>query len=298
MSDLFTLLTNGSDECQVMYSRTKQYWQTKIPELMNLESNKTTPRQDKYLSTYKDFIYDFPNEIQKISEDLENIAERLLGCSLQINNMGPVTITMLEIYADGIWDESGDLIKGIFQNDGKPFENSKPESLPHDIQFHNKKGNYLFMSKLLEGPRIYFYNGRLDIKILGEFLPFSLLIRQFRNSKGELVTINGNPKPFIIPVNSNKNKPNRYEEYGSANLLFTKEDVKKLKEIAQTDQAIIYPSNGNVKHHVTISDRKESFPEDNNIVKRPRIESGRVTGLHGLYKYQSWNLTLRKKPIR
>ena len=297
MSDLFKLLINGSPENQASYERLRKYWRLNTPKLLKMGNKNNekdgkrlleTERRGHYQMYYMDFIATYYHDIEIICADIEHVAKRLLGCWLRVQNSVPLKITMLEVYADGIWDESGDFLKGLFQYECNSIR-KKNIDFPL-ISSEIEKGNSKFLCKLLEGPRLYFYGGRLDIKIFGKFLPFSFLIRQFRNDKNELVDFNGRHDKIISQLQKRKFDEATLKDFGSAGIHFETlepEEITQLNKLAISSSAYIRSSYG----PVIITDREKDIPEDK-IKYRYRIEGNRETGLNGLYKYRPWNISL------
>lgn len=191
MSRIIHLLTNGSESCTNSYNRVQDYWTRNIIDLLQQEMDERREALNSFLSGYSVLL---KNQIPKIIKDLELLAMELLGCRLKFGKEF-LTINMVEIYADGIGDESGDLIKELNR---LTLDESISDS--NDIiRDLSSRGdfNYGFLNKLLPGPRLYDYYGRLDINILNKYLPFSLLIRQFKNDEGEFVYIKGETENIL-----------------------------------------------------------------------------------------------------
>jgi len=76
----------------------------------------------RYLDLYTDFISRFHKKIPEVVKLLEETAQSLIGARLITPNNESFTISMVEIYADGIWDESGDYIKEMFEYKNKELQ--------------------------------------------------------------------------------------------------------------------------------------------------------------------------------
>lgn len=111
---------------------------------------------------HNEFLTRFQNQIPAIKELLEETARSLLGSSLVAPNNKKYKISMLEIYADGIWDEAGDYIKEIFL-----YQKTRA------------------IEKMMAGPMLYYHGGRIDIKVFSNYLPFSFLIRKLHGNESE-----------------------------------------------------------------------------------------------------------------
>ena len=144
----------------------QDYWTITHEHLMK---SSLEDRCNQYLGLYTSFISKFNNRIPGVVKLLEDIAKSLIGAKLITPNNQIFTIAMIEIYADGIWDESGDYIKEIFQF-------SKTTAI----------------KKMRQGPMLYYHFGRLDIKVFGPNLPFSFLIRNLITPDGTKLSNNEN----------------------------------------------------------------------------------------------------------
>lgn len=219
----------------------KNYWETAHRELISLPLEKRT---NEYFSRYSGFIVRFQDQIPKVIKLLEDTATSLVGAILTTPTKEQFTITMLEIYADGIWDESGDYIKEIFRNKSTIAER-----------------------KMKRGPMLYYYGGRLDIKVFEEHLPFSFLIRNLRRSDGSNLSAKKFGSAYPKPI---------YEKLFGVPPDFFSESTPEEEFLLD----------GNHRFQLTMPKiRLKPTP-----IKR--ILNGSPTGLSGLYKHCNWNFSI------
>jgi hypothetical protein len=189
------------------------------------------------------FDTEFNSIIPDVVMALEEHAARLLGAKLN-TPYGLFVVEMVEIYADGIWDETGDFIKNLFLC---------------------KKS--LAEKKLLQGPRLYMYGGRVDIKLFEEFLPFSFLIRNLRKPDGTLLNTKKSigaayPKDGYINIFGDKN-------------FFGSHDQTKL----------MLDGTGTINMEISLT---AHVPHT-----QKRICNGKPNGVGGRYKEREWNFSIR-----
>ena len=287
MSRIIALLKTGSLECQDSYNDIEKYWEIETPTLLQC---KFEERQDRLKSLESNFVKAYSQQIEWIVEDLEYIAQQFLGCKLRIWNR-TLTISMVEIYADGIWDTAGDFLKGMSNYVMKDISSNIPDNADAIIEKIQKikPNKYGFLNKLLPGPRVYFYNGRMDIKILGQFLPFSFLIRQFQNEKGEFVDIKGVSHNIIDALNKRVTMDESvFSKFGSAviPLEYLSNDQKdELRKASRTKSVLT----DNQEDEVSLQDRSKEFQARD--YRQRRVESNRATGLNGRYIENEWNFS-------
>ena len=224
----------------VISTRLMEYWENFHLEMMTKTYEE---RQLLYLDKYINFTSNFNDIIPEVIDNLELVAREILGCRLVVNNR-IFTISMVEIYADGIWDETGDYIKEIFRN--------------NNTRAINKM--------IMNSPSIYYYGGRIDIKLFSTFLPFSLLIRN---------------------LIENNQYINNYR-FGSAYPSIDYNQLFEINNISDLNKNNLIINENNI---FNLLDRTEEF-QNINIETSLRIESGRETGLNGLFKYKKWNFSL------
>lgn len=279
-------LESGSDELKEIYKKISNFWMT--PSIWyNLSDHDKNPELKQLLLIKKFSEKLNKSEIDLVIKDLECKAKKILGCKINVFGNESI-ITMIEIYADGIIDCAGDLIKGIthynldflqemtHSNDNLLLK--RIEELPL-----NKFG---FLNKLLKGPRLYYYNGRLDINIFENYLPFSFLIRQLSNDKGELVNLNG--EELYKDRNSISRK--QYFKFGSAWDIcagLDKNNKKQLYRLSGRTYAISSFAEDPFSLALIDSDNTYKFRDPTK-----RIENRKYTGLCGCYKDRDWNFAI------
>jgi len=284
MNDLIKFLANGSDENRDSYNRLKKYWMLTTSQLIEMPLKQ---RQSQYLTLYRNFLADYYSDIVVVKQDLELMAKKLLGSSLRFGNSPECIISMVEIYADGIWDTSGDFIKELFRTNMSEFQGVRCNHLNPVELLPSDPSKLKFMNKLLEGPRIYYYGGRMDIKVLGKYLPFSILLRQFRDHNHELM------ESDVTKIGNDKEKE-KLNKFGKANYMFDKlfnikdSDYTKIMEKTAREETLNSPPN-----HVGFSLRRINDPFYESEPRRNlRVQSGSYTGLSGPYKYHEWNFSI------
>ncbi len=224
-----------SEEDQELFKEIKEYWSNfwQINKKLPFKERDQKRKQNEDIFN-RQFSQDKKNRVVEI---LEDIANNLIGSTIEFrinNEWKSYKIAMVEIYADGIWDEAGDFIKQIYRSQ-----------------------NTLAETKLYSGPRLYFFNGRLDIKAFGEFMPFSFLIRNY---------IDGNNKLLAD------------ETWGSCYKFDFYSDVNQLlKQIRKRDEAIL--SNETCPVRLNFRDKNETIRID---------QEGRVCNRHHVGERQ-WN---------
>jgi len=288
MSQIVELLQTSNPEYQMLYNQIQEFWRINILDIFDLMPDK---RKVFANSLKEKFNTDFSSEQKHIiSTDLSRMAKELLGCKIVVWGI-PLEISMIEIYADGIFDEAGDLIKGLYGTQmNKLSGNLTRERDSIEIIRDLPKDDYKFLNKLLKGPRIYFFSGRLDIVILDKYLPFSFLIRQLRNEEGNLVDILGSEDNIHESIAGLKTiKIETISDFGSSwaicNSLNEKE-IGKLLQLSRTGGILMQSSN----NEIYLLD-KTTTVQDSDC--KLRIESSKHTGLGGDFTSYPWNLRLK-----
>ena len=290
MNQITGTLSTGGSECQALYKQIQEFWRINISQLFKFEANRRT----EFAKTLKEkFNSDF-SKVQKeiIAADLFRMAKALLGCNLVVLGK-PLEISMVEIYADGIFDEAGDLIKGIYGSKMSTVsEKLAKEHNPIDIIKTLPVKDLKFLNKILPGPRIYLYSGRLDIIILGEYLPFSFLIRQLINEKGNPIDLLGLEENVSESIKTFKTvNIDTIRDFGSSWVIcdFLNEDQEKTILRLSRQGGIL----GKISNpEIYLLDKSSNYNDPKCTL---RIESNRHTGLCGDFKKYSWNLQSKPK---
>lgn len=202
------------------------------------------------------------SDIEKIIKSLEQIAKRLLGCTIFLcNDLAKYyVIHMIEIYADCLLDDKGDYIH----------------------YFNTKSKNPKFRMKCFKGPFLYFYGGRIDIKIWDEYIPVSFLIRKlFEVNKDLTIKKNSIRKDNgvlyevyqkLLGINDKKTEIGNYKY------------IEKILENNSTKDCLIILNdnydkrNKYEKNKYILCDTHEKFINDESKIKpQKRVFSGKPT---------------------
>ena len=240
----------------------RSYWMKTHKYLISLSLEE---RKKERSRLHNEFLSRFKNQIPAIKDLLEETARSLLGSTLVSPNKKRYKVSMLEIYADGIWDEGGDYIKEIFRNEETNA-----------------------ISKMMQGPMLYYFGGRIDIKVFANFLPFSFLIRKLEGHGIEQYFDEKYGSAYPQKKENNRCVYKKYcQIFGIQNYFKGLSSYKNLIFEESPDFKLLLYGN----HDFSLEGPFNSISE-NQIRKEKRVCNRSFRGLSSFDKDRHWNFSI------